>query len=142
MTGSPSSPYALTWLKLGVVLTVVVLALAAGLVFFSNPAPQSSTLNDGPSFTYTVSNGTYTFSAEEGFANYAWNFGDGMSATGSVVSHTYESNGNYTVTLTATPVGGSQIPRSTVQLVLVNTVTTIIHNYFVSLNVSVGNSAS
>jgi hypothetical protein len=34
--------------------------------------------------------------------NYAWNFGDGKSGSGSVVSHKYTKRGTYTVTLTVT----------------------------------------
>lgn len=33
---------------------------------------------------------------------YAWDFGDGNSGTGRTVAHTYESDGEYTVTLTVT----------------------------------------
>lgn len=123
-------------------MIILAVALIAGLVFFSNPAPQGSTLNVQPTFTYTVSNGTYTFAAMDGFSNYSWNFGDGSTGTGSIVSHTYDSNGNYTVTLTAAPVGSSSAKMSTAQQVLVNTVTSIVHNYFVNLSVSVGNTAN
>jgi PKD repeat protein len=35
-------------------------------------------------------------------AKYAWNFGDGKSGSGSVVSHKYTKRGTYTVTLTVT----------------------------------------
>ncbi|UCE74944.1 MAG: PKD domain-containing protein, partial [Methanomassiliicoccales archaeon] len=39
----------------------------------------------------------------EGYlVNYQWNFGDGTSASGETLAHTYEENGVYTVTLTVT----------------------------------------
>jgi PKD repeat protein len=38
----------------------------------------------------------------------SWSFGDGASATGTQVSHTYSSPGNYTVTVTASDSLGNQ----------------------------------
>jgi PKD repeat protein len=38
--------------------------------------------------------------------NYAWNFGDGTTATGVAASYTYAADGTYTVTLTVTDDGG------------------------------------
>lgn len=43
----------------------------------------------------------------EGATTYLWDFGDGSTSTDFAPSHTYSSNGNYTVTLTATNSGGS-----------------------------------
>jgi len=40
-------------------------------------------------------------------ANYHWDFGDGSSAVGPSVSHSYAKGGNYTVTLTVTDRGGN-----------------------------------
>ena len=39
-------------------------------------------------------------------ASYAWNFGDGTTATGPSVVHSYSNGGNYTVALTVTDRGG------------------------------------
>lgn len=94
------------------------------------------------SFTYTVSNNTFTFSAADGFTGYTWDFGDSSTGAGSVVSHTYETNGDYQVTLIADPLTGPSESSSAVQQVLVTTVTTLIHHYFENLNVTMGNRAT
>jgi len=123
-------------------LTVIVVALAIGAVLFSNAPPQTSNNVSALSFTYTVSNNTFTFHAADGFSNYSWDFGDSSTGAGSVVSHTYQTNGDYQVTLLADPLTGSSGSLSAVQQVLVTTVTTLIHHYFENLNVTMGNSAT
>ncbi|HWC85689.1 MAG TPA: PKD domain-containing protein [Solirubrobacteraceae bacterium] len=45
-------------------------------------------------------------------AGYAWDFGDGMTAIGPSVVHTYGTAGNYTVTLTVTDRGGNHATLS------------------------------
>jgi PKD repeat protein len=48
-----------------------------------------------------------TFSLSTGFQpNYSWNFGDGATGTGVIVSHTYAQAGTYSVTLTVPDVKG------------------------------------
>ena len=123
-------------------LIVVVVALAVGAVLFSNAPPQTSNNIKALSFTYTVSNNTFTFHAADGFTNYSWDFGDSSTGAGSVVSHTYQTNGNYQVTLIADPLTGPSGTLSTFKQVLVTTVTTLIRHYFVNLNVTMGNSAT
>jgi hypothetical protein len=41
-------------------------------------------------------------------ANYAWNFGDGTTAVGPSVEHTYSAGGTYNVSLTVTDRGGNR----------------------------------
>lgn len=43
---------------------------------------------------------------ERGVASYRWDFGDGTTASGQTVSHTYEGGGTYTVALEVTDVHG------------------------------------
>jgi PKD repeat protein len=129
-------------LGLALGLIVVVVALAIGAVLFSNAPPQTSNNVNALSFTYTVSNNTYTFYAADGFTGYTWDFGDSSTGGGSVVSHTYQTNGNYQVTLTADPLNGPSESLSAFKQILVTTVTTLIHHYFENLNVTMGNSAT
>ncbi|HET9985028.1 MAG TPA: S8 family serine peptidase [Longimicrobiales bacterium] len=54
------------------------------------------------SFSYGCSQATCSFdgSSSTGAVSYAWNFGDGGSATGATASHTYGSAGSFAVVLT------------------------------------------
>lgn len=62
-----------------------------------------------PSFTYVVADKTVTFTnTSVDCDTYSWNFGDGTAAsTAESPSHTYASNGVYTVVLTGTNSSGS-----------------------------------
>jgi kumamolisin len=42
-------------------------------------------------------------------ASIGWRFGDGGSASGDIVTHLYQSNGNYTATISATDAGGDDL---------------------------------
>ena len=123
-------------------MIVVVVALVVGAVLFSNVPPQTSNNANVLSFTYDVSNNTFTFYASDGFTNYSWDFGDSSSGAGLVVSHTYQTNGSYQVTLIADPLTGPSGSLSAFKHVLVTTVITLIHHYFENLNVTMGNSAT
>ncbi len=46
--------------------------------------------------------GSSSFDQDGTIVSYAWNFGDGTSASGATASHTYTAIGNYTATLTVT----------------------------------------
>ena len=51
--------------------------------------------------------GSRSSDADGTVASYAWDFGDGSSATGATPTHTYTNPGSYTVVLTVTDDGGS-----------------------------------
>jgi serine protease len=58
-------------------------------------------------FTFDCSAMTCTFDGsgstdDAGITSYSWNFGDGQSGSGAVVSHTYGASGTFTVVLTVT----------------------------------------
>jgi PKD repeat protein len=62
----------------------------------TDPSPPSG--NIPITVTFDASSST----DNRGIASYLWNFGDGTTSTSVVVSHTYNTPGSYTVTLTVT----------------------------------------
>jgi len=60
----------------------------------------------GPYIGYVLEeikfNGSKSFDLDGAITRYTWNFGDGTMGNGSIIAHTYYSNGTYTVTLTVT----------------------------------------
>src|SRR5205807_1198135 len=73
--------------------------------------PSSPDAGQAVSFTGSVSGGVSPYS-------YSWSFGDGGTASGSLVSHTFQSAGTYTVILTIKDSAG-QIAKSS-QTITVN----------------------
>ena len=62
-------------------------------------------------------NGTGSSDADGTIQSYVWNFGDGSTATGASVSHTYSQDGAFAVTLTVTDNDGlTATSTSTVQI--------------------------
>ena len=78
-----------------------------GTFLYAGSGPQP---NIPPSAAWTAScdrlacelDGTGSSDPDGGITSYAWNFGDGDTATGPTAAHTYDSSGTYTVTLTVT----------------------------------------
>jgi hypothetical protein len=89
------------------------------------PDGEITLINNGiapvPSFTAvpqaaTLSGQTVDFdaSATVGATTYDWDFGDGNTGTGAVTSHTYTTNGSFTVVLTVTSSCGTTTTTQTV----------------------------
>jgi len=84
--------------------TVTVLTSIAGL-----SATSDSPTQEGQATTFTA---TVTGGAEP--IAYLWAFGDGITGTGTITTHTYAGIGTYTATVTATNVLGSAFTETVV----------------------------
>jgi PKD repeat protein len=82
-------------------------ALAPVAVISATPASGNAPLP-------VTFNGSGSFDQDGTVTSYAWNFGDGTSATGAVVSKTYSTAGTYTAVLTVTDDTGRTGTASTV----------------------------
>jgi PKD repeat protein len=58
----------------------------------------------------------YTFTATGAATTFEWDFGDGRTATGQSVTHTYPSGGRFTVTLTGRSGGKSATVSASVEV--------------------------
>jgi PKD repeat protein len=90
----------------------------------SGSRSQTVTVSDVPpvaSFTFVCNlltcsfNGSGSYDPDAAITTFAWSFGDGTTAIGSSVSHTYVAGGGRSVTLTVTDnAGGSNTQTQTV----------------------------
>ncbi|MHA6669450.1 PKD domain-containing protein [Homoserinimonas sp. A447] len=71
-----------------------------------NQPPVASFTSSTNALTATV-NGSASSDPDGTIAQYAWNFGDGGTATGQTASRTYAAAGTYTITLTVTDDDGA-----------------------------------
>jgi PKD repeat protein len=83
------------------------------------PDPNTATLPPGPIAQIQVSANDLTIefdgSSSSGSPDaYVWDFGDGNSATGANVTHTYAAPGDYTVTLTVVNLAGEDSETQTI----------------------------
>ena len=79
---------------------------------FDASAPQVSA--SGPSRIQVKTRATFRTTVTDAFSPFTtrWSFGDGGSATGSSVSHTFTRTGRFTVQLTATDMAGNATTKS------------------------------
>lgn len=109
MAVDPVGNAVLTWQRAPSPGTGIVEALGldgAGPTVSAFSAPPTAL--QGTTLTYAA-NATDAWSAVTG---YSWSFGDGASAAGPIVSHTYAAPGSFPVTLTVTDAVGNTTTRS------------------------------
>jgi len=80
--------------------------------YFTPVSTTTITAGDSVTFNGTGSGVTVT--------NWTWNFNDGPTQTGSIVSHTFSSAGTYSVTLVATGIDGLTDSLTRTNLIVVN----------------------
>lgn len=69
--------------------------------------PQLQVVSSGSGLVHGFDASTST-AGDAALTSFAWDFGDGLGATGPTVSHTYAGTGNFVVTLTVTDALGQQ----------------------------------
>jgi hypothetical protein len=87
--------------------SITLLVFSAGTANQPPTAVASATPTSGTAPLAVSFNGSASSDPDGTIAGYAWNFGDGGSASGATTSHTYSAVGNYTATLTVTDNNGA-----------------------------------
>jgi PKD repeat protein len=86
----------------------------------SNSSPVA-VLESRPSIVYTNEfvefDASASYDSDGLIVSYVWDFGDGTTATGAIISHTYMEDGNYVVTLTIIDNDGMETIKTTIQVV-------------------------
>jgi len=86
------------------------------VTILNTPIAGLTASNNGPTALGDVTTLNATVTAGDG-VTYRWDFGDGSSGSGAVVSHTYSTIGSYTAVVSATNTSGSQTATTVVSVV-------------------------
>lgn len=96
----------------------IIAAAVIGLSGCIQPVGPLARFSATPQFSYppleTTFDASASSSANEAIVSYDWDFGDGETGTGVVVTHTYEEKGVYEVTLVVTDSAGKTGARAQV----------------------------
>jgi len=94
----------------GVVLLMGVLSVITGCLD-TNSSPTAvftSSTSSGNAPLMVSFNASGSYDSDGSIASYEWSFGDGHSGVGETSTHTFNSAGTYSVTLTVTDNGGAR----------------------------------
>ena len=122
------------WVKFAAVgIVIVLLIVVVGFLFTNAGAPSAKINTPGTDINSVQAGRSVSFDGSgsspgpmggKPIDKYSWDFGDGLKATGSMVSHSFSQKGDYTVRLTVTDSGG-QTGSASLKLHVVGTVVTI-----------------
>ncbi|GAB4408963.1 MAG: hypothetical protein OHK0039_12370 [Bacteroidia bacterium] len=99
-TATGPGPHSVAYTSPGVKLITLTAGNPSGSTSMTRFLQVDPLANTG--FDYTWAGGTYTFtSTTTGADSLRWDFGDGATSTDTAPSHTYNTNGSYTVRLIA-----------------------------------------
>jgi hypothetical protein len=84
-------------------LTTVMLDKTVPIATITTPEGQNLTVDGGTNMTFNASSSSDNI----GIVSYAWDFGDGATATGEIATHAYSSSGNFTTRLTIQDAAGN-----------------------------------
>ncbi|MFU8877620.1 MAG: S8 family serine peptidase [Wenzhouxiangellaceae bacterium] len=124
--GDPGRDNSFGW---GLVQAAAALDFLGGSSGGGDPQPDPEPEPNQPptaSFTYACDelacsfDGSASSDSDGSIAGHAWTFGDGNSAGGATVNHTYANDGSYTVTLTVTDNEGATGSTSSLVTVAAN----------------------
>jgi PKD repeat protein len=108
--------------KLGLAAALSAVALLLAQVVLAAPTNVSFTISDSTPTRGQSVDFVATATPDEGrmITSYDWDFGDGTTGTGQQVSHTYDTLGTKTVTLTVTDSAGETTTAEPQELEVVN----------------------
>jgi len=89
-------------------LGIVLLVLLTGCGNLSPVASFTRTPSSGEAPLSVSFNASSSYDSDGTIANYEWSFGDGYSGAGETTTHTFNSAGTYSATLTVTDNGGAR----------------------------------
>src|SRR5437899_2570672 len=96
--------------KVGVIVIVLILGqhmIRSASAQNDQPVADAGGPYSGPAQQAVQLSGLRSWDQDGSITNYSWDFGDGTNGSGEAPTHSYASEGSYTVTLTVTDSNGN-----------------------------------